>query len=121
MPRGARIKKQKAYDYLNRRSRGTYIVNSRYEPFALSVASVSQETAADLLDFYLVNSITFDQRWVQDSGGHVIGLDIRGRLPAGLTWRRTTFGHDVVSYLRVPTEAAGFFDQIIDSACLASH
>jgi hypothetical protein len=117
LPAGARIKKQKTNDYLNGRSKGTYIVKSRYEPYALSVASVAQETNGDLLDFYLVRSIKFDERWVKDRDGHVIGLDTRGQLPAGLAWRRTTFGHDVVSYLRVPTEAAGFFDQIIDSAC----
>jgi len=118
LPEGAKIKKVHSADYLKGRSRGTYIVSSKYEPTALSVASKLQKPREDVLDYYLHELADFQQRWIKDASGQVVGLDTRGQSPNGHASRWVNIGTDLVSYRAAPMDAAKFFDRLIDSACV---
>ena len=73
--------------------------------------------AADSLD-----SERFEERWVKDSAGHVVGMDARGRMKDGSRWRTALFfGHDTASYQLRPGEPPNPLDQVIDSACIANR
>jgi hypothetical protein len=80
--------------------------------------SVEEVTdAGDSLDFKW-----FEERWIKDAAGNVIGLDARGRRQRGEYWRTAIFlGHDTASYELQPGEQPNAFDQIIDSACVSKR
>jgi hypothetical protein len=48
-------------------------------------------------------------------------MDVRGKTANGQNWRSLSFGSDIAEYEGVSEEAAGFFDQILDSACLRNN
>lgn len=73
--------------------------------------------AGDSLDFE-----RFEERWIKDSAGNVVGLDARGRRKRGEYWRTAIFlGHDAASYWLQPGEQPNASDQIFDSACIAKR
>jgi hypothetical protein len=71
--------------------------------------------AADSLD-----SERFEERWIKDGMGNVIGIDARGRMTRGGYWRTTIFsGRENAGYRLLPGKQRNALDQIIDSACIA--
>ncbi len=71
----------------------------------------------DSLDFE-----RFEQRWIKDSLGNVVGMDARGRRKRGEYWRTAIFsGHYAASYWLQPGEQPNTLDQVIDSACIAKR
>ena len=70
-----------------------------------------------------LGSERFEERWVKDGAGNVIGMDARGRMKYAGYWRSVDFlRHDTADYrLRLPREKPKAFDQIIDSACIAKR
>jgi hypothetical protein len=85
----------------------------------LIISSSSDEItdAADSLD-----SERFEERWVKDSAGNVVGMDARGRMKHGGYWRTAVFsGRDTASYRLQSGKQPNALDQIIDSACIAKR
>ena len=73
--------------------------------------------AGDSLDFE-----RFEERWIKDSSGNVVGMDARGRRKRGEYWRTAIFlGHDSATYWLQPGEQPNESDQVIDSACIAKR
>jgi hypothetical protein len=71
--------------------------------------------AGDSLD-----SEWFQERWVKDGAGNIIGMDARGRTKDKRHWRTALFlGHEIATYSLQSGEKPDGPDQIIDSACLA--
>ena len=71
----------------------------------------------DSLDFE-----RFEERWIKDSMGNVVGMDARGRRKRGEYWRTAIFsGHYAASYWLQPGEQPNTLDQVIDSACIAKR
>jgi hypothetical protein len=68
-----------------------------------------------------MNSEHFEERWVKDSSGNVVGVDARGRMKHGGYWRTAIFSHDLASYRLQSRKRANALDQIIDSACVAKR
>lgn len=72
---------------------------------------------ADSLDFE-----RFEERWIKDSSGNVVGMDARGRRKRGEYWRTAILlGHDAATYWLQPGEQPNASDQVIDSACIAKR
>ncbi len=85
----------------------------------LVISSSSQEAtdAADSLD-----SEQFEERWIKDRAGNVIGMDARGRMKQGGYWRTAIFsGRDTAGYRLQSGKQPNALDQIIDSACIAKR
>jgi hypothetical protein len=83
----------------------------------LIVSSSSEEIsdAADSLD-----SEQFEERWIKDNAGKVVGMDARGRMKNGGYWRTAIFpGHVSASYRLQAGKQPNALDKIIDSACVA--
>jgi hypothetical protein len=73
--------------------------------------------SADSLD-----SERFEERWVKDSAGNVVGMDARGYMKKGGYWRTAIFsGRDTASYWLQSGKQPNALDQIIDSACIAKR
>jgi hypothetical protein len=73
--------------------------------------------AEDSLDFE-----RFEERWIKDRAGDVVGIDAWGRRKRGEYWRSAIFlGHDTASYWLQPGEQPNTSDQVIDSACIAKR
>jgi hypothetical protein len=69
-----------------------------------------------------LDSDGFEERWIKDSAGDVVGMDARGRREHGGYWRRAIFlGHEAAGYSLQPGRRPNALDQIIDSACMAKH
>jgi|ERR1700722_1030448 len=87
----------------------------------LIISSNSEEIndPADSLD-----SERFEERWVKDRAGNVVGMDARGRLKHGGYgyWRTSIFsGRDSASYRLQSGKEPAALDQIIDSGCIAKR
>lgn len=85
----------------------------------LIISGSSPETtdAADSLD-----SEHFEERWVKDSAGNVVGVDARGRMKHGGYWRTVIFlGRGIANYRSRSGKPTNGLDQVIDSACLAKR
>jgi hypothetical protein len=83
----------------------------------ISKSSEEITDAADSLD-----TECFEERWIKDSAGNVVGMDARGRMQHGGYWRRSSFsGHDIASYQLRSGEQPNTYDRIIDSACMAKR
>jgi len=85
----------------------------------LIISSSSEEVtdAAESLD-----SERFEERWVKDSAGNVVGMDARGRMKHGGYWRTAIFsGRAIASYSLKSGKQPNALDQIIDSACIAKR
>jgi hypothetical protein len=64
----------------------------------------------------------FEERWIKDSSGDVVGMDARGRMEHGGYWRRAIFsGHEAAGYSLQPGRRPNALDQMIDSACMAKR
>jgi len=62
----------------------------------------------------------FEERWIKDEAGKVVGTDARGRTREGKHWRTAVFlARDVATYWLDPGEPPKALDEIIDSACVA--
>lgn len=68
-----------------------------------------------------MNSEHYEERWVKDSSGNVLGVDARGRMKHGGYWRTAIFSNDLANYRRQPAKRANALDQIINSACIAKR
>jgi hypothetical protein len=82
----------------------------------LIISNSSDEVtgAANSLD-----SERFEERWVKDSAGNVLGIDARGRMRRGGYWRKAIFsGHDTAGYWLQSGKQPNALDQIVDSACI---
>jgi len=85
----------------------------------LILYSSSEEitNAADSLDSEL-----FEERWVKDRAGNVVGMDARGRMKHGGYWRTVLFsGRDTAGYWLQSGKQPNALDQVIDSACIAKR
>jgi hypothetical protein len=83
----------------------------------ISGSSPGITDAADSLD-----SEQFEERWVKDSAGNVVGVDARGRMKHGGYWRTAIFlGRDIANYRLESGKPTNALDQVIDSACLAKR
>jgi hypothetical protein len=67
-----------------------------------------------------LDSEWFEERWIKDEAGKVVGIDARGRLREH-GYRRTAvfFARDVATYWLDPAKPPGAGDEIINSACVA--
>jgi hypothetical protein len=82
------------------------------------IVSRSSEEITDAADS--LGSEWFEERWVKDSAGNVVGMDARGRMKNGGYWRTAIFsGHVTASYRLRSAKQRNALDQIIDSACTA--
>jgi hypothetical protein len=80
----------------------------------LSSSSEETEGAADSLD-----SEQFEERWIKDNAGNVVGMDARGRLKHGGYWRTAIFsGRDTAGYRLQSGKQPHALDRIIDTACI---
>jgi hypothetical protein len=62
----------------------------------------------------------FEQRWIKDSAGVIIGTDARGLIGNRGYWRRAIFlGHDVADYSLSFEKHHDLLDEMIDSVCIA--
>lgn len=69
-----------------------------------------------------IDSKSFQERWVKDGAGNVVGIDARGEMNDGRYWRTALFGaHERVSYWLQSGEKPKVPDMIIDSACFATR
>jgi hypothetical protein len=69
-----------------------------------------------------LNSEWFEERWIKDEAGKVVGIDARGRTSKGKYWRTAAFfARYVASYGVDPEKPPKGLDEIIDSACVAKH
>ena len=67
-----------------------------------------------------IHSASFEHRWIKNKQGAVVGLDSRGKMIDGGSWRTASFlEHDSISYLFFRRKDTTPLDKIIDSACLA--
>jgi hypothetical protein len=67
-----------------------------------------------------LDSEWFEERWIKDEAGKVVGIDARGRRGEGGYWRTAVFfARDVTSYRLDPGKPPKALDDIIDSACVA--
>jgi hypothetical protein len=66
-------------------------------------------------------------QWIQESDrleklswqvGEVEGVDARGTLANGNSWRIVAMYGNAISYYDVPAAAANYFDRILDTACV---
>jgi hypothetical protein len=83
------------------------------------IISESSPEIADAADS--ANSEHFEERWVKDSSGNVIGVDARGRMKSGGDWRTAIFSRDLAGYRVQSRKRANALDQIINSACIAKR
>lgn len=101
--------------------RGFFIFPRGGDPLSaeLIISSSSEEIidAADSLD-----SERFEERWIKDSAGNVVGMDARGRVKHGGYWRTAIFSsHDATGYDSRSGKHTNALDRIIDSACIAKQ
>ena len=62
----------------------------------------------------------FEERWIKDAAGKVVGIDARARLKEGGYWRNAMFfARDIAAYTLAPGQSPKTLDEIIDSACVA--
>jgi len=72
-------------------------------------------------DEQFTNSSDFSQRNIVVTGGG-IGMDSRGHLRGGDSWRQTVIvGHGGAVYVRAPAGEATVFDRIINSICTVPY
>jgi len=84
------------------------------------IVSRSSEELTDGADS--LDSKRFEERWVKDSAGNVVGMDARGLMKHGGYWRNATFlGHDIAGYRLQSGKRPNELDRIIDSACIAKR
>lgn len=84
------------------------------------IISRSSEEIADAADS--LDSERFEERWVKDGAGNVVGMDARGRMKHGGYWRTTTFsGRDTASYRLQSGKQPSALNRIIESACMAKR
>jgi hypothetical protein len=67
-----------------------------------------------------LNSEWFQERWIKDEAGKLVGIDARERMRDG-RYRRTTvfFAQDVATYWLDSGKQSKALDEVIDSACVA--
>lgn len=83
----------------------------------LIVAQVSDGNAAAT---YSLDSEWFEERWIKDATGKVLGMDARAKGIDGRYRRSAVFlARDAASYRLAPGKAPKALDEIIDSACVA--
>jgi len=69
-----------------------------------------------------LGSASFEQRWIKDAAGAIVGIDTHGRWKNGNPWRWAEFlGHDVATYSAYSSEATRLVENAVDSVCLARH
>jgi hypothetical protein len=67
-----------------------------------------------------LDSESYEERWIKDEAGRVLGTDARGRLRTGEPWRTAVFlARNIASYRLGAGKPASTLDNIIDSACVA--
>lgn len=81
---------------------------------------ISQILDGTTEEFDSLDSERFEERWIKDEAGRVVGIDARGRLRDGKYRRRALFfAHDDATYWLDPGKAPKALDEVIDSACVA--
>lgn len=69
-----------------------------------------------------IGSERFEERWIKDTSGNVVGMDAWARRNRREHWRRAVFlHHDSASYWLQHGERPNALDKVIDSACIAKH
>jgi hypothetical protein len=70
-------------------------------------------------DDLIQESTSFEERHITFNNNKDKGLDSRGKLGSKKFWRSSMSWYPGVEYHDVSTQAAAFFDRIIDSACFS--
>lgn len=100
--------KSDEYDY------DFYSVDSHHAHEDLVISGEANDSHNDSL----AASSTFQERWIKNEAGAIIGIDLRGVMRAGSYWRTAVFSSDgYASYGVKAREDATFLDRIMDSAC----
>jgi len=87
-----------------------------------SAELVISTSAEEITDADSLDSERFEERWIKDSAGNVVGMDARGRMKHGGYWRTAIFSsRDTASYRLLSGKQPDALDQIIDSACIAKR
>jgi hypothetical protein len=98
--------------YVIKPNKGESYLDLWFGPYSISTEPDDQQ---------FVESVDFSQRNLTSVKGEVIGMDSRGRLSSGLSWRHTAaFGSGAV-YRNADKESAALFDQIINSICTVDY
>ena len=89
----------------------------------LFISTIPDQEPKEQIDF--VDSKWSEQRWIKDSSGAVIGIDAKGRLKRGGSWRKVFFWRgDFAGYdergLRAKSPIS-VLDAIINSACIGER
>ncbi len=117
VPKGGEITKKKENG-----GRVETNISVQNERSKLTIVSGELLGPGALDDFWELESETFEERWILDAQGKILGIDMRGELPDGHRWRHARFGNsDLVTFVPVGAKTAVFYDKVIDSACTAAH
>jgi hypothetical protein len=66
-----------------------------------------------------VTAVSFQQRWIKDASGQVLGIDTVGFWKKGEWWRRSTFlNQDVIRSSGNSRADDELFDRIVDTVCI---
>ncbi|HZU43183.1 MAG TPA: hypothetical protein VE994_10955 [Terriglobales bacterium] len=98
-----------------------YVIRAQSGDAALQLWFGPDAIGSEPDDHYFIDSASFDQRWVVDEKGAIVGIDSSGLLRSGTRWRWmsvSALGGAV--YERASVRDRTFFDQIIGAACLES-
>jgi hypothetical protein len=83
----------------------------------LIFSRVLDETATEIDS---LDSVWFEERWIKDEAGKVVGIDAQQRMRTGMSRRKRTtifFAREIVTYSLDLTKSPKALDEIIDSAC----
>jgi hypothetical protein len=85
----------------------------------LIISRILDETATEVDS---LDSVWFEERWIKDEAGKVLGIDARQLMRTGMSRRKRTavfFGLETVTYSLDLRKSPKTLDEIIDSACVA--
>jgi hypothetical protein len=98
-----------------------YVITTRAGGAAMQLWLGGRATDREPDDRYFTDSVSFEQRWVVDEKGALVGIDSSGRLRIGTEWRWMSGTGGGVVYEKASVQDRNFFDQIISAACLEAR
>ena len=112
LPRRNRVRKDSDVDYVLYWARF-----GKTDQWLQVWSGVNVGSSGDAHEDWLVDSSNYSERRISGSSW---GIDSRGVFKDGTRWRSANFaiGQEYVRYKGATAEAAAYFDDIIDSACL---
>jgi hypothetical protein len=115
IPKGTRTRNGSDVDYVY-----SYVFSGK-EEYALHILSGLSVTSGPALPSVerLLESSSFEERWIAGAGAVPLGIDARGQSRSGKRWRRfKMYWMEAAWYDSVSDEAAASFDKILDSICI---